>query len=67
VEDLARLLLLLVAVVLLVQLTRGTTKQWLRAKFIGKTSAAGGAPPPASPGTVSARPAGVAAGVWRAR
>jgi hypothetical protein len=36
VDDLARLVLLLLAGAFFVQLTRGTARRWLRAKFIGK-------------------------------
>lgn len=35
-EDLAKLFLLLLAGAFFVQLTRGTARQWLRAKFIGR-------------------------------
>jgi hypothetical protein len=39
VDDFARLLLLLLAAALFVQLTRGTTRAWLRAKFLGQPMA----------------------------
>jgi hypothetical protein len=38
-DEFARLLLLLLAAAVFVQLTRGTLRVWLRAKFLGKTPA----------------------------
>jgi hypothetical protein len=35
-DELARLLLLLLAAALFVQVTRGTTRRWLRMKFVGR-------------------------------
>jgi hypothetical protein len=36
VDDLARLVLLVVFAVFFLQLLRGTTRSWLRAKFLGR-------------------------------
>jgi hypothetical protein len=41
-EALARLALLLIAAALFVNVVRGTARQWLRAKFVGSSSAKGG-------------------------
>jgi hypothetical protein len=38
VDQLARLLLLIVFAAVFVNVTRGTLRQWLRAKFVGSTT-----------------------------